>query len=213
MGRVQHPIYTNSGEVKCGTRPEKGINILRRWVNCFSITAAPVNTVTHVSFWWCIYDTTKYRRYVCNATGSELFSVPVYEVPSEPSERSGTPGCFWRKLWSLLMWICVYTYPTSQHSVCQSWCIFQGSQAWSTFHYRFADWWRNIHWLVHYWLGGNGADMHLADKSSLLTEPESEDEHWLTRTRFLSVLLSTISWHFQVHFNGYIYMCYSATMN
>jgi len=35
--------------------------------------------------------------------GSVKFSIRGYEVPSEPSEPSGTPGCFWRKLVLLLM--------------------------------------------------------------------------------------------------------------
>jgi hypothetical protein len=33
-----------------------------------------------------------------------------------------------------------------------------------------------IHWLVHYLLCGNEADIHFADDSSLLSEPDSEDE-------------------------------------
>jgi len=39
----------------CGYRPEKGINIARHCVNSYRITAAPANSVTHVSFWWCVY--------------------------------------------------------------------------------------------------------------------------------------------------------------
>jgi len=39
-----------SGEVQCGTRPEKGINIARHCVKFFSITAAPAKSVTQVSF-------------------------------------------------------------------------------------------------------------------------------------------------------------------
>jgi len=42
-------------------------------------------------------------RPVAWAMGSVQFSVRVYEVPSEPSEPSGTPRCFRRKLGSLLM--------------------------------------------------------------------------------------------------------------
>ena len=34
----------------CGYRPKKGINITRRCVNGYSITAAPAKSVTHMSF-------------------------------------------------------------------------------------------------------------------------------------------------------------------
>ena len=37
------------------------------------------------------------------AMGSVYFSVRGYEVPSEPSEPTGTPGCFWRQLGLLLI--------------------------------------------------------------------------------------------------------------
>jgi len=50
MGRVRHPIFSNSGEVTFGPRLEQGINIARLCVNGCSITAAPVKSVTHVSF-------------------------------------------------------------------------------------------------------------------------------------------------------------------
>jgi len=50
MGRVRHPIYSNSGEVKCGYRQKKDINIARRCVNGYRITVAPAKSVTHVSF-------------------------------------------------------------------------------------------------------------------------------------------------------------------
>ena len=50
MGKVRHPIYSNSGDVNSGTRPEKGINIARRCINGYSITAAPANSVPHVVF-------------------------------------------------------------------------------------------------------------------------------------------------------------------
>jgi len=46
-------------------------------------------------------------RPVAWATGSVLFSVRGYEVPSEPSEPSGTPGCFRRKPGLLLMYMTV----------------------------------------------------------------------------------------------------------
>jgi hypothetical protein len=32
-GGVRHPINSNSEAVKCGTRPVKGINSARGWVN------------------------------------------------------------------------------------------------------------------------------------------------------------------------------------
>ena len=43
----------------CVYRPKKGINIARHCVNGYSITAAPVTSVTHLSFWWCVYGTIK----------------------------------------------------------------------------------------------------------------------------------------------------------
>jgi len=108
MGRVRHPIYSNSTEVKCGYRPKKGINIARRCVNGYSITAAPARSVTHVVFWWRVYQAqsnrSKYAMWpVTWATGSVYFSIRGYEVPSEPSELSGTPGCVRWKLGLLLM--------------------------------------------------------------------------------------------------------------
>ena len=33
----------------------EGINIARRCVNGYSITAAPMQSVTHMSFGWCVY--------------------------------------------------------------------------------------------------------------------------------------------------------------
>ena len=42
-------------------------------------------------------------RLVTRATGSVEFTVRGYEVPSELSEPSCTPGCFCRKLELLLM--------------------------------------------------------------------------------------------------------------
>jgi len=66
----------------------------------------------------------------------------------------------------------------------------------------------NIHWLVHCLLHGNAADIHFADDSSQLSEPDIEDEHWLNETGFLSVLLSAISGKFDVYFKEYIYMYY-----
>jgi len=71
MGRVWHQIYSNSGQVKCGTWQEKGINIARHCVNGSSMTSAPERSVTHLSFWWCVYVSwiqgAKWQRYVCNA--------------------------------------------------------------------------------------------------------------------------------------------------
>jgi len=105
---VWHPIYSNSGEKKCDYRPKRGINIPRGCVNGYSITAAPANSVTHGSFWWCVYQAHSIggeyaTRPVAWAPGTVSFSVRGYEVPSEPSEPSGTPVCFRRKLGLLLM--------------------------------------------------------------------------------------------------------------
>jgi hypothetical protein len=50
MGRVQDLTYSNSGEVKCGTRLEKGINIAMHCENGYGVTEVPANRVTHMSF-------------------------------------------------------------------------------------------------------------------------------------------------------------------
>jgi len=103
MGKGRHPIYSNSGDAKCGTQPENGINIARHCVHGYSITAAPANSVTHVSFRWCVYVTTfraqstgdKYAMWpVAWGMESTEFSRIPYEVPSELSEPSGTHSCF-----------------------------------------------------------------------------------------------------------------------
>jgi len=57
-GSIRHLIYSNTRQVKCGTRPEQGINIATCCVNGCYITAMPAKSVTHVLFWWCIYATT-----------------------------------------------------------------------------------------------------------------------------------------------------------
>ena len=49
-GRVRHPINSNRGKVKYGTRPAKRITSARRWVHGYSITAVPAKSVAHVSF-------------------------------------------------------------------------------------------------------------------------------------------------------------------
>jgi len=72
--------------VACGYRLKKGINISRRCVNGYSITAAPANSVTHVSFRWCVYqrhcDGGKCEEQpVVWATGSVEVSVGGYPVP------------------------------------------------------------------------------------------------------------------------------------
>jgi len=112
MGRVWHSIYSNSGAEKCGTRPENGINIGAHGVNSYSYTPAPVKSVTQVVFWWWVYVTTfrtrsKWGKYamwpIAQATGRVSPSVRSYKVPSEPSEPSRTPRCFWRRLVLLLM--------------------------------------------------------------------------------------------------------------
>jgi len=38
--RVRHPINSNSGEVKCWTRPVNGINSARCWVNSYNVSGA-----------------------------------------------------------------------------------------------------------------------------------------------------------------------------
>jgi len=58
MGKVWHPIYSNSTEVKCRTWLEKGRDIARHCVNCSSITAAHAKSVTHVMFCRCVSVTT-----------------------------------------------------------------------------------------------------------------------------------------------------------
>jgi len=65
-----------------------------------------------------------------------------------------------------------------------------------------------IHCLVHYWLCGNAADIHFADDSSLLSEPDSDDEHWWNGMGFSSVLWSTINIYIKVYCKGYIDMYY-----
>jgi hypothetical protein len=105
---MQHPIYSNSGEVTCGYRPKKGINIARCCVTSYSITAATAKSVTHMSFGWCVYQAQsnggKYStRPVAWGTGSVRFSVRGDEVLSEPLEPFGTPGCIRRKLGLSLM--------------------------------------------------------------------------------------------------------------
>jgi hypothetical protein len=77
-------------------------------MNGYSITAATVKSVTPVSFRRCIYQAHSNggeytMRPIAWATGSVQFSVRGYEVPSEPSEPSVTPGCLKRKLVLLLM--------------------------------------------------------------------------------------------------------------
>jgi len=112
MWIVRHRIYRNSGEGKCGTRLEKVINIARHCLNSYSITAATAKSVSHLSFWWLVYVTTfhvqsercKYAmRPVAWSAEAMQFSVRGYEVHSEPSELSGTPGCCQLKLGWLLM--------------------------------------------------------------------------------------------------------------
>jgi len=113
---VRHATYSNSGEVQCGTRPEQCINISRHCVNGYSITTALAKSVTQVLLWWCVYVTQFWAqstgaknatRQVGWGTESVSFSVSRYEVLSEPLKPSGTPRCFWRKLWLLLMSILI----------------------------------------------------------------------------------------------------------
>jgi hypothetical protein len=109
---VWNPIYSNCGQVKCGHQPKKGINIPSHCGNQYSITGAPVRSVTHVLFWWCIYVTTfrlesnggKYAtRHMAWATGSPEICVRGFDVPSETSELSRTTACFKWQLRLLLM--------------------------------------------------------------------------------------------------------------
>jgi len=97
------PKLDINDSVACGYRLEKSINFPRGCVNGYIITAAPAKIVTHISFSWCVYVTafqaqsngSKYAtRHIAWAKGSVQISIRGYEVPSEPSEQSGTPGCF-----------------------------------------------------------------------------------------------------------------------
>ena len=101
-----HRVYSISGDILCGTQLEKCRHITRCWITGFIVTTAPENSVTQVSFWWCVYSTTfqtpskagKYTtRPISTATGRVQFSVRGCQVPSEPSELSATRGCSWRK--------------------------------------------------------------------------------------------------------------------
>jgi len=56
-GRVQHPIYSRSREVKYGTWPVKNIYSARHWVNCSNISRAFAKSVTHLLISWYIYVT------------------------------------------------------------------------------------------------------------------------------------------------------------
>jgi len=103
MGRVRHPIYySNRGEVKCGYRPKKGINIARRCVNGYSITSAPAKSVTHVSFWWCVYrahsNGGEYatRQVACNSPSEgSRFRQSRQSRPEHPGVSDGNEGCCW----------------------------------------------------------------------------------------------------------------------
>jgi len=57
MGSVWNRTNSNSGEAKCGTRPENGIHSAICWINSYSITGAPAKSVTYMMLWWCIYVT------------------------------------------------------------------------------------------------------------------------------------------------------------
>jgi len=52
-------------------------------------------------------------RPVAWVTGHVWFTIRGYEVPSEPSGLSGTPGCFWRKLGLLLMHLTFCTFSST----------------------------------------------------------------------------------------------------
>jgi len=85
--------------------------------------------------------------------------------------------------------ICVSTYISSLCKMFYSWCVCPGEPARDSCWSRYADWWRNIHWLVLYLLRGNAAYIHFEDQSSLLSEPASDDEHWSKGTGFWRLLL------------------------
>jgi len=67
-------------------------------------------------------------------------------------------------------------------------------QIWS----RYADWWRNIHWVVYYLLCGNAADIHFEHWSSRLSNPGSDDEHWSKGMGLWQLLSSTLTRHCKV---------------
>ena len=114
--------------------------------------------------------------------------------------------------WKCATRMSIYTYSTGKWSGYQSCCICHASQARPRIHTRFADaWWKN-HWLVLYVQHSNGAEIDFEDESSLLSQPEIEEEHWITQKGFWSVLLSTTSGHCKVHFTGYRYTWYWRTM-
>jgi len=83
---------------------------------------------------------------------------------------------------------CVYTNISCLHWIFYSWSICPGSPSRYRFSSSYADWWKNIHWLVHYLLCGNAAHIHLEDQSSLLSEPASDDEHWSNGTGYWRLL-------------------------
>jgi len=88
-----HPICRNSREIKCGTRLENGIIISSHFVNGHHTTAATVKSVTHVSFWCCIYFTIFQVQSTLAefAMWSRWITVGGYEVPSDLLRPSETP--------------------------------------------------------------------------------------------------------------------------
>jgi len=46
-----------------------------------------------------------------------------------------------------------------------------------------------FHFLMMYPLRGNAADIHCAEESSQLSEPDSDDEQWKKGEGFLSIII------------------------
>jgi len=74
----------------------------------------------------------------------------------------------------------------------QNFPLWWGYPAQYRFWSRYADWWKNIHWLVPYLWCGNAANIHFGDQSSGLSDPGTDDELWLKDMGFwrLSLYLS-----------------------
>jgi hypothetical protein len=94
-----------NGSASCGYQPKKGIVIATRCVNGYRINTAPAKSITHSSLRWCVYVTALSVQCTGgnNPVGRVSFSVRGYEVPTEPSESSGTPVCFLRIVWLCLI--------------------------------------------------------------------------------------------------------------
>jgi len=102
--------------------------------------------------------------------------------------------------------IWIYTYCSLLCSLFQLWFICPGWQWWWSIYSRFADFCRCIHWLVHYKLRGNTTHSQFLDDSSLLGEPDCEDESWLKKRDVWVLSLSTYIGYCKVYFAGHIYL-------